>query len=459
MQAHVDNVRAVADLPARDLGGFFPLLLRHHVLEQPASDDVGSLAHDQRPVALFGLHQLDARIVRAVRARGKPPRALAVRHLRDGPDVRVGRAAAAAHHVEPPVLDEPFELRRERSGRLEILAILIGQPRVGIARDAHRDHLTDGAYVVRHELRPGSAVEANGKQVRMRHRSAERVRRLPREHGAHSLDGGRDHGGDGPAQLAPQPFDCQQRGLDIARVLAGFDQQDVRAARDQGAGLLVEVLDQLRKRDAAGNRDGLGGWPHGPGDEPREFVRRLPRQLRRGEIQFVSIVREAILGEHQSGAAKSIGLDHIRPSFQVSAMDAEHHIRPGAHEVFIAPFERRPAEVLGGQPLLLQHGPHGPVEDEYTLLQDVFERLSALLGCGHRGCAFFSLAGAWRRLSVCRVPTLGDAWFATHKTSPQECGDGRLKVCATSDRSKGATRRKLTAREVVVLDPEIDSKP
>ena len=74
-------------------------------------------------------------------------------------------------------------------------------------------------------------------------------------------------------------------------------------------------------------------------------------------------------------------------------MNAQHHIRPGTHQVLIAAFERRAAKVVGGQPPLLQHGSPGPVEDQYTLRQDVFERLPALLGCAHRGCAFFSLAG------------------------------------------------------------------
>ena len=41
---------------------------------------------------------------------------------------------------------------------------------------------------------------------------------------------------------------------------------------------------------------------------------------------------------------------------------------------------------------LLQHGAHGPVEDEDTLLQNFGERLVALLGCGHNRCALKSLA-------------------------------------------------------------------
>ena len=51
LQAHVDDVRAVLHLPARDLAGFFPLLFGDHLLEQPRADDIGPLADDQRTVA------------------------------------------------------------------------------------------------------------------------------------------------------------------------------------------------------------------------------------------------------------------------------------------------------------------------------------------------------------------------------------------------------------------------
>ena len=72
LQAHVDDVRAVLDLPARDFAGLFPLLLGDHVLEQARADDVGSLADDQRPVAVFRFHQFDPGIIRPMRSRGKP---------------------------------------------------------------------------------------------------------------------------------------------------------------------------------------------------------------------------------------------------------------------------------------------------------------------------------------------------------------------------------------------------
>ena len=66
-------------LPARDLGGLFPLLLGDQVLEQARADHVGALADDQRAVAVLGLHQFDAGIVGAMlaarqRARASCPR-------------------------------------------------------------------------------------------------------------------------------------------------------------------------------------------------------------------------------------------------------------------------------------------------------------------------------------------------------------------------------------------------
>ena len=49
-------------------------------------------------------------------------------------------------------------------------------------------------------------------------------------------------------------------------------------------------------------------------------------------------------------------------------------------QVLVAAFERRAAEIGGREIALLQHGPHGPVEHEDTLLQNVCERALALFG-------------------------------------------------------------------------------
>ena len=56
LEADVDDVGAVLDLPARDFGGLFPLLFGDHVLEQAGADDIGPLAHNEGTVRVFGFH-------------------------------------------------------------------------------------------------------------------------------------------------------------------------------------------------------------------------------------------------------------------------------------------------------------------------------------------------------------------------------------------------------------------
>ncbi len=106
--------------------------------------------------------------------------------------------------------------------------------------------------------------------------------------------------------------------------------------------------------------------------------------LRRAEVQVVRLRFEPVFGQHQRGAAEGVGLDHVGAGLEVRAMDAEHDVGPRANQVFVAAFQSGAAEVGGGQPALLEHGAHGPIEDEDTLLQDFSERPLTLFGCGHR---------------------------------------------------------------------------
>ena len=72
-------------------------------------------------------------------------------------------------------------------------------------------------------------------------------------------------------------------------------------------------------------------------------------------------------------------------------MNSQHDIRPVHQEHLVAAFQRRTAEIRGREVLLLQHGPHGPVEYKDTLVQDVGERLLTLLGHSHKRLALFIL--------------------------------------------------------------------
>src|ERR1017187_4416727 len=89
-------------------------------------------------------------------------------------------------------------------------------------------------------------------------------------------------------------------------------------------------------------------------------------------------------------------------------MDLPHHVRPRAVQALVAPFERGPSEIRGREVALLQHGPHGPVEDEDTFSQDVGERLLTLRGCSHSRGALISLTGAKRTVRIARPVYPGD---------------------------------------------------
>ena len=137
----------------------------------------------------------------------------------------------------------------------------------------------------------------------MHHRSRERLDCLAGKHCAHRLDRARDHHRDFESDLIEQSLGPDERGFDVAGVLLCFDDQNVSAAGHKSRGLIVEVLDQLIECDAAGDRNGFGGWPHRTGDESRFFRSRifssgLARQSRCCFIQLLNVILERVLGEH-----------------------------------------------------------------------------------------------------------------------------------------------------------------
>ena len=79
-----------------------------------------------------------------------------------------------------------------------------------------------------------------------------------------------------------------------------------------------------------------------------KFVRGLTRQFARCDIQFIGQILKPILAEGNGGAIEGIGLHHVRPSPQVCPVNIQHYIRPMPEQHFVAPFERRSAEVFGG---------------------------------------------------------------------------------------------------------------
>ena len=194
------------------------------------------------------------------------------------------------------------------------------------------------------------------------------------------------------AEIAPQLFHRHQARLEAAGVEAGFDQQIVGSALHQAFGLQVVVGAKLGEGGGAGDVEIFVGGPDGAGDEARLggggiLVGDLARQFRGGEVELVGAVFQFVVGEGDPRAAEGVGLDDVRAGFQVLAMDILDDVGPRDVEDFRTVL---PPQVVGldGKGRRMDHGAHGPVEDEYTLFQAVFERLLTLQGFGHRGCAF-----------------------------------------------------------------------
>src|SRR6185295_9310076 len=141
----------------------------------------------------------------------------------------------------------------------------------------------------------------------------------------------------------------------------------------------AEVLHELGERDAAGDGDGLGRRAHRSGHEAGagERLRGLASHAGGRLVDLLGLRAQAVLVEHERGAAEGVGLDDVRPRGEVGRVDVADDVGPGEDEVLVAPFEVRSAEVLRGEVALLDHRPHRAVDHEDALGEQADEVLGA----------------------------------------------------------------------------------
>ena len=285
-------------------------------------------------------------------------------------------------------MDEALELLGQRGGRLEIFPLFIGQASVGIAGDIAAGQGLQSAQMVGHELRPGGAVQSQRNQIEVVERSPQSLDALSRQHGAHGLDSDGDHKRDIHPELARQALHGQSAGFYVARVLTGFQQQQVHTTIDQRARLLEIGLLELGEGDAAGDRDGLRGRTHGTRDKAglcggRELVRGPPGQLGGNAIDRVGLLLQLVFRQNNRGAAKGVGLDDVGARFEVLAMNIEDDLRLADHEVFVAAVQRRSAKVRSRGVALLDHRSHGAIQNEDALVKQAPEDTALLREVPH----------------------------------------------------------------------------
>ena len=149
----------------------------------------------------------------------------------------------------------------------------------------------------------------------------------PGQHGAHGFDGARDHHRNAPARARARRRSMASSAALTLRVSwrsrpaeyprrprpapwPGREKLSISCGKVTPPvtvmALVVGPMEPATKRGLRG-----GG----------EFGRRLPRQSRGGEVQFVGVVLQAVFGQHQRRAAEGVGLDDVGAGLEIGAVD------------------------------------------------------------------------------------------------------------------------------------------
>ena len=157
-----------------------------------------------------------------------------------------------------------------------------------------------------HLLRAGGAIEADHIHVEGFERGERRADFGAEQHGARWLRSvtctvtGRRLPAFCMASKMPT-----SHGFGLQQILAGFDQQHIDAAFDQGGGLLVVAGHHVVEGDVSERRQ-LGGRPDRSRHEARlvfgrKLLRDFFRNLRRGDVDLRDLVLQIVLGQHHAG--------------------------------------------------------------------------------------------------------------------------------------------------------------
>src|SRR5580704_2773207 len=338
-----------------------------------------------------------------------PPRGFALGHLSDGANVLLRGAAATAYDVQPATVREALELLGERSWSLGVAAFFVGKPGIGIAGDAAVGERLQRANVVSHEFGAGGAIEAQRNQIGVVEGRPKGFDILPGEHSAHRFDGDGNHQRNWLANLVAQVLNGEEAGFDVARVLASFEQKQIRSAFEEAAGLIKKILAEIGERDSARYADRFRRGAHRARHEARlcgggELVGGLASEFRGAAVQLQRAIAQAVFRENDWRATKGICFDDVRAGFEVFFVDAEDDIRARDHEIFVAALEMRPAEVRGFQVHLLQHRAHCAIQDEDALAEKFAEGHALLDQVSHRSRIIPWQAIRGEGASVCGGP-------------------------------------------------------
>jgi hypothetical protein len=233
------------------------------------------------------------------------------------------------------------------------------------------------------------------------HRVPERFRRLPRERAAGSVGdrAGKDHGK--PRAVPVEDFlNGENRGFRVERVEYRLEQEKIHAAFDQAADRLGVGGPQLVEGDVAEagivdigrDRGGAVGGPERTRYEARprwifrgELVGRRAREPCRLDVELVDHVLQAVIRLRDRGRVEGVGLDHVGTGREVLRVNRPDHAGLRQHQQIVVALEvlRVIGEALAAvvrlrQPVALDHGAEGAVEDQNAIPQQDFELCDAV---------------------------------------------------------------------------------
>ncbi len=310
-----------------------------------------------------------------------------------GPDMVRCRAAAPTQHVDEAagrkVPKQVAGLGRE----LIVFAERVREARVGIAQDIRLGEPRQLFEVRTHLARAERAVDGDGKRPGMTNGHVERIERLARQRATAAIgDGHRNNHRNAKALFLEHLFDRGDCRLGVQRVEDRLDEQQIGAAIDKAANLILvgrprvveghpaerRVVHIRRNRERAVHRAHRSGHETalvgGPG---RPLVGSLAGDPRTSHIQLVGERFEPVVRLRDRGARECIRLDDVRAGRKVLAVDRADDVRPCQdEEVAVALLilgvilEALAAKVRVGQLVSLNHRAHRAVEQEDSTLEE-----------------------------------------------------------------------------------------
>ena len=247
-----------------------------------------------------------------------------------------------------------------------------------------------------------------------------------------------------------RPAAADHRRLDLQQVHARLDEEQVDAADEQPAGLLLVGVAQVGEADVAEARQ-LGARADRAGDVAGAAVGGvavgdLAGDAGGGDVELVGLVGDVVLGEDGGEAAEAGRLDGVDADVEERRVHPGDDVGPGEAEHLVAPLERRAAEVVGREVETLDVGAEGAVEDDHPLVHGIEVALAwPWLSRGYRRpsrrCVERSRATPSRELSarpICGRPLDGSR-TAADGTVRRWCAGRCTRRPATTGRRGSST--------------------